>query len=157
MSWPWASKFQQIWIRSFKWGTIKLSKTIYRKVIGCQSSWSKIIRISWSLPGKIAMLKWGPGSIPGLGELWRLVNLQYFILKGSIVSHLKDLIHICLEPDGQARSQMFRIVYTKSKYPHFSSYRGKTSVYCEHSGISLMVQLIFFLNKITYQIFATLA
>ena len=32
---------KNIWIRSFKWGTIKLSMTIYSKVISCQSSQSK--------------------------------------------------------------------------------------------------------------------
>ena len=37
----WSSCSKQTWIRSFKWGTIRLSMTIYSKVIGCQSLRSK--------------------------------------------------------------------------------------------------------------------
>ena len=66
----WSSGSKEIWIRSFKWGTVKLSIMIYRKVMGHQS-----LGLTWSLPAKIATLKWGPGSIPSLGELWRLVTL----------------------------------------------------------------------------------
>ena len=36
-----SSGSKQIWIRSFKSGTIRLSMTIYSKLIGCQSSWTK--------------------------------------------------------------------------------------------------------------------
>ena len=95
---PWLSVSKQIWIRDFKWGTIKLSMTIFSKVAGHQILRSIIIRIAWSLSANIAKLLWGPGSIPGLGELWRLVTLQSFKVQGSIVP---DLIHICLEPEDQ--------------------------------------------------------
>ena len=99
---PWAFVSQQIWIRSFKWSTVELLITIYSKVMGCQTLQSKIIRIAWSLSAKIGMLMWGPGSILGLGKFGRLVTLQSFDLHGSIVLHLKDLIHICLELELKA-------------------------------------------------------
>ena len=95
----WSSGSKHIWIRSFKLGTIRLSMTIYSKVIGCQSLQSKIVWIAWSLSAKIIICEWGQGSIPGLGKIWRLETLQPFGLQGLIVSHLKDLIHICLEPE----------------------------------------------------------
>ena len=52
--------------------------TIYSKVIGLQSLQSKIIRIAWSLSAKTALLEGGPGSIPTLGELLKLVTLHSF-------------------------------------------------------------------------------
>ena len=73
--WSWSSGSKQIWVRSFKLGTIRLSMSIHSssKVIGCQSLQSNIISITWSLSAKIAMLEGGPWSIFGLGQLWRLV------------------------------------------------------------------------------------
>ena len=117
----WSPGSKKIWIRSFKWGTGKLSMTIYSKVIGHQSSQSKIIRIAWSLPAKIAMLEWGPGFIPSLGELWRHVTLQSFSLQGSIVPHLKDLTRICLEPEDQDPSRTLKINYALLNKPNFTS------------------------------------
>ena len=93
----------------------------YGKVIGCQISRSKIIRITWSLSAKIAMLDWGLGSIPILCELWRLVTLQSFNLQGSIVPHLKDLIHISFELDDQDPSRTLKITYSLSNNPYFTS------------------------------------
>ena len=105
----------------FEWGAIRLSMTICSKVRGCQSWMSKIIRTAWSLAAKIAMLKYGPGSIPGLGQLWRLVTLQSFSLRGFIVTHLKDIFHICLEPEEQDHSRTFKIIYALSNNPYFIS------------------------------------
>ena len=68
-------------------------------------------------------------------QLWPLILLQPLDLQEQTVPHLKDLIHISLDTDAQVRSQNSRIVQANSKYPHFTSYRGKTAVYCEHSCI----------------------
>ena len=83
----WSSSSKLIWIRCFKWGTVEHSMTIYSKVMAHQISWSKIISTFWSLPAKIVMFKWGSRSIPCLGELWKLLTLQSFNLKGSTVTH----------------------------------------------------------------------
>ena len=130
-SWPSGSK--QVWIRPFKLGTIRLSMIIYSKAIGCQSLRPIIIWIAWSLSAEILMLEWGLGSISSLSKLWRLVTLQSFNLQGFIVSHLKDLIHICLEPEDQDSSMTLRITYTLSKNPYFTSWGGKkTSFFVRH-------------------------
>ena len=70
---------------------------------------------------EIAMLKWGPGSIPGLGEIWRLATLQSFNLQGFIVPHLKDLIHICLESEDQDPGRTVKITYALLNNPYFTS------------------------------------
>ena len=38
---------------------------------------------------------------------------------------MKDLIHICLEPEAQGCGMTFNRFYVGSKYPYFISYRGK--------------------------------
>ena len=117
--------------------------SIYSKVAGCQSSRSKIIRMAWLLSSKIAMLKWGPGSILGLGELWRLVTLQSFNLQGSIVPHLKDLIHICLEPEAHDCGMTFYMCYVGSKYPYLIPHRGKWVYLSYHRCITKTQQKLF--------------
>ena len=64
------------------------------------------------------MLESGPGSIPGLGKL---VTLQSFGLQGFIVSHLKDLINICLEPEDQEPRRTLKITYALINNPYFTS------------------------------------
>ena len=120
----WSSGSKHIWIRFFKWYTIELSMTIYSKIIGHQSSQSKIIKVAWLLSPKITVLEWGPGFIPCLGEFWRLVNLHSFRLQGSIVPYLKDVIHICLETESQGHDMTFNMIYLHSKCPYFIPYRG---------------------------------
>ena len=39
--------------------------------------------------------------------------------------HLKDLIHICLEPEVKGCGMTFDRFYVGSKYPHLITYRGK--------------------------------
>ena len=85
--------------------------TIKNKVIGCQNTQSKIIRIVWSLSLKIAILEVGPVSIPGLDQTLGLVTLHSFSLHDSMVPHLKDLIHICLELEAQGYGMMFNRFY----------------------------------------------
>ena len=46
--------------------------------------------------------------------------MQSFGLLGSVVSHLKDLIHICLEPAAQDRSRTFKILYAMSNNPYLA-------------------------------------
>ena len=43
-----------------------------------------------------------------------------FGLQGSIVPHLKDLIHICLELAAQDPSKSFKILYAMSNNPYFT-------------------------------------
>ena len=47
------------------------------------------------------------------------------IIQECTVPHLKDLIHICLEPEDQCCSMTLNRFYIGSKYPYFISYRGK--------------------------------
>ena len=58
-------------------------------------------------------------------QLWPLIFLQPLDLQGCTVPHLKDLIHICLEPEAQGCGMTFNRFYVGSKYPYFISYRGK--------------------------------
>ena len=37
---------------------------------------------------------------------------------------MKDLIHICLENESQGHGMTLNMIYDRSKYPHFISYRG---------------------------------
>ena len=67
------------------------------------------------------MLEGGPGSIPILGKLLRLVTLQSFNLQGFIVPNLKDLIHICLEVEDQDPSRTLKIFYALSNNPYLTS------------------------------------
>ena len=68
------------------------------------------------------MPAWGPGSIPGQSELRRLVNLQpFFAHQGSIISHLKDLIHVCSEHAAKDPSRTLKILDAISNNPYFTS------------------------------------
>ena len=92
---------KQIWIRSFKWGTV-------------HSCWSRGCKDIW-------------------GQRWRsqrklllpLIFLQPINLQGCTVPYLKDVTHICLEPEAQGCALTFNKFYVGSKYPYFISYRGK--------------------------------
>ena len=53
-----------------------------------------------------------------------LVFLQPLDLRTSIVTHLKNLIHICLELETQNYGMTFNVCCVGSKYPFFISNRG---------------------------------
>ena len=57
-------------------------------------------------------------------QLWPLIFLQPLDLQERTVPHLKDLIHICLENESQGHGMTSNMIYDRSKYPHFISYRG---------------------------------
>ena len=38
-----------------------------------------------------------------------------------LVAHLKDLIHICLEPEAHGRSATLRGIFTRSKYQQITT------------------------------------
>ena len=125
---PWASGSKQIWIRSFKWGTLCSCRSIGCKITSLQSWQSKK---SWdSLGSRLHFSRLyvvnrcsssDPGSIPGRRKLWEPAILQSFGLQCSIVPHLKDLKHIYLDFTAQARYGTFSMIYTMSKFPHFIS------------------------------------
>ena len=50
-------------------------------------------------------------------QLCKLVILQPIDLQEHKVPHLKDLIHICLEPEAQGSSMTFNVISSRSKYP----------------------------------------
>ena len=50
------------------------------------------------------------------------------------VPHLKDLIHICLDPEVHSCGMTFNMFYVGSMYPYFISYRGKW-VYLFAAGV----------------------
>ena len=53
-----------------------------------------------------------------------IIENREFNLQEHTVPHLKDLIHICLENESQGHGMTFNMIYDRSKYPHFISYRG---------------------------------
>ena len=50
-------------------------------------------------------------------KLCNIVTLQPFDLKEYTVPHLKDLIHIYLEPEDQGSSMTFYVLFSRLKYP----------------------------------------
>ena len=135
MPWPWLSVSKQIWIRSFKWGTVCSCRSRGCKNIRGQS-WRSIrncrlcqIRVRWAR---------GPADLADFFDLqlWPLIFLQPLNLQGCTVPHLKDLIHICLKTESQGHGMTFNMIYLCSKYPYFISYRGfvKTEVGCTVDG-----------------------
>ena len=59
------------------------------------------------------------------------IFLQPLDLKECTVPHLKDLIHICLEPEVQGCDMTFNRFFVGSIYPYFISYRGKwVNLFC---------------------------
>ena len=58
-------------------------------------------------------------------QLWPLIFLQPLDLQECTVPHLKDMIHISLEPETQGCGVTFNMGYVGSNYAYFISYRGK--------------------------------
>ena len=56
-----------------------------------------------------------------MAELWGLTFLQAFSLQGSIVPHLKDLTNICLDFEAQVPGMAIIGIFSRSKYPQFTS------------------------------------
>ena len=50
-----------------------------------------------------------------------MVTLRPFDKNGCIVPHLKDLFHICLEPENQGHGMIFMVWNFGSKQPHLYS------------------------------------
>ena len=98
---PWASGSKQIWIRSFKWGTLCSCRSIGCKKTSLQSWQSKK---SWdSLGSRLHFSRLyevnrcspsDPGSNPGRRKLWRHTFLRPLGLQGQKLIFLKDLIYI---------------------------------------------------------------
>ena len=69
-------------------------------------------------------------------------DLKYFCslltCKNLKVLHLKDLIHICLESEGQGCGMIFYFCYIGSKDPYFISCRGYRKPY--HSSVLTTVR-----------------
>ena len=53
-------------------------------------------------------------------QLWPLIFLQPLDQNQSLVLHLKDLFHICLEPKAQGFWMTFNLCNCGSKYPYFN-------------------------------------
>ena len=53
-------------------------------------------------------------------QLWPLVSLQPLDQNQSLVPHLKDLFHICLDPKAQGFWITFNVFNCGSKYPYFN-------------------------------------
>ena len=113
MPWPWLSVSKQIWIRSFKWGTVRPCRSKGYKNIRGQSWRSKKI-CRFSQPHARRVRGW---------PSWQF-SLQPLDWQECTVPHLKDLVHICLETKSQVYGMNFNKIYHRSKYPYFISYRG---------------------------------
>ena len=129
---PWASGSKQIRIKSFKWDTVLPCR------LGCKNNRGEN-KNCW------LSLIWQQHNCAQLNSqiyfnvlLWPLIFLQPLDLEGCTVSHLKDLIHICLEPEAQGHGMTFNRFYVGSKYPYFISYRGKWV--CVHISYDLLIK-----------------
>ena len=94
----------------------------------------KYLRSKLEVAKKIANSAHQEPEAPGAGwtsrflidlQLWPLIFLQPLNLQECTVTHLKDLIHICLGPEAQGLVMTFNRFYVRSKYPYFISYGGK--------------------------------
>ena len=47
------------------------------------------------------------------------------------IPHLKDLIHICMEPEDQDPIMTFKVLYFNLKGPHFASEMAKKRVFLQ--------------------------
>ena len=106
----------QIWNRSFKWGT---KHWFWSR--GCKDTrgqrWSSE-KISADRPGWEAQ-GFEPGQSADIFsklQLWPLVFLQPLDQNQSLVLHLKDLFHICLETKVQGFWMNFNVCNHGSKY-----------------------------------------
>ena len=108
---------KQIWIRSFKWVTVHPCRSRGCKNIKGQS-WRSIknllVQPAWAHQWRVGASR---QFVHGL-KLWPLVFLHSLDLHGCIVTHLKDLIHICL-PEAQGCGMAFNMPYITSKYAYF--------------------------------------
>ena len=59
-------------------------------------------------------------------RVWASIFLQPLGLQGCIVPPVKDLIHICLEPEVQGRFRTFNVLYLASKRPYLLNNRPKS-------------------------------
>ena len=62
--------------------------------------------------------------------------------------HLKDPIHICLEPKAQGRGMTFKLNFIESNYPQIPSYRPRICMYIivENNSVYVFVHLFFALR-----------
>ena len=97
---PWASGSKQIWMRSFKWGTVCFCRSNGCKVTSLQSLQSKKCwdildsRLQFSRVYVVNRCSsGGPGSIPGHCKLWGPTILRPLGLQGQKLIFLKDLIY----------------------------------------------------------------
>ena len=111
------------------------AKLEFKKNI-CRSAWFKPMR-----PGSAEL----PDIFSEL-QIWPLTSLQPLDQNQSLVPHLKDQFHICLEPKAQGCGMTFNRFYVGTKYPYFISYRGKW-VYlfcrsCTHCILSILIAVL---------------
>ena len=52
-----------------------------------------------------------------IDEVWVPTILLPLDQNECLVPHLKDPIHICLEPEAQERGMTFKVIFGRSKYP----------------------------------------
>ena len=100
----------QIWIGSFKWGTMEPCKLKDCKVTSLQS----LPRPDLD-PGphsSIAILAESDQAILMIffRKFWKHITLQEIDIESLIIPHLKYLIHICLEPEDQDPSRNFNVL-----------------------------------------------
>ena len=138
------SSSKEIWIGSFNVGS---KHSFWSR--GCKSIRGQNWRSKKNLPGQP-----GPGAlVSNPAETAIFFSTTNFDLlcfcslltykRESRVPHLKDLIHICLEPEVQDLDMTFHVCYVGSKYPYFASYRGSCQNKSEehHCTVGIFVLL----------------
>ena len=106
--------------RSFKWGTKHWFWSRGCKDIRGQSWRSK--KISARAPDSRPMH--GPAVLADIFfvlQLWPLISLQPLDQNQCLVSHLKDLLPICLEVKAHSFWVTFKVLNLGSKQPYFNS------------------------------------
>ena len=105
MSWPWNSSSKKIWIKSFKWIDFsQVAAKISKVKVG---GWKKSARSAGSRAYQSRI--WLSRQFFIDLQLWPLIFLLPLDLQERTVPNLKDLIHICLEPEAQGYSSTFKV------------------------------------------------
>ena len=81
----------------------------------------KIYQISWALGASFQNLS--ESAISYRPPTLTFDFLQPLGLQEHALSHLKDVVHICLETESQDHGMTFNVIYVCSNYTYFISYR----------------------------------
>ena len=130
---PLLYSFKQIWIRSFKWGTLHSCRSSGMGAASAQISST----LTFLILSCLCYSKYSP--VHSLYKMQpRIQNVSTFLTVNfkvsqfwnpltknkCLVPHLKDLIHICLEPEAHRRGRTLRGIFRQLKYLEITTQNG---------------------------------